>query len=154
LLINVFLHFKQQVTVEICVNDIGMDVAFAVDRWRVPDRRCHTLHGPGDILLCSGLAIGLLKLTERHGRQDCARPGAKVLGGNVSAADFLKVGVHIRGDRRLALPIVVDVLKEVLARQPLAVLYDPGDAPFPGVFPMFAPPPMRLPAPAPPPPAA
>ena len=129
LLIDVFLHFEQEVTVEIRIDDIGMDVAFAADRRGVPEHGCDTLHGPRDILFRPRLAVGLFKFTQRHRRQDRARPGAEVLRSDIRAAHLFEVGVYIRRRHGLPLAIVVDVLKEVLAWQLLAILHDPGNTP-------------------------
>src|SRR6185437_6286111 len=54
---------------------------------------------------------------EGERRLDCAGPGAKVLGRHLAPRCFAKICVHIGGGDALRLSLLVEILKQILARK-------------------------------------
>src|SRR4029453_7652108 len=103
-----------------------MDVALAADRRRVAQSRRH-LHDRG------GEPPARVGLLGRRGEglrgEDGAAPRAEVLGGELLAADLAEVGIDVRGAYGLPLPILVEVLEQLVAREILAAPPDAGERP-------------------------
>src|SRR5207248_7732627 len=90
------------------------------DRARMSKLARDAVDGRDDVALRLVLRIEGRGLAQCACGKDCSGPGTEILGREVFAGDFADVLVHIiRGDSA-ALPLGVDVLKELLARELLA----------------------------------
>ena len=104
-----------------------MHVRLAGDARRVAELFGHALDGPHDVLLSLRLGVERLELLQRHRRQNRARPGAKVLGGDVLAGDALQILVDVPRLHVHALAILVKVLEQLVARHVFASAHYLGD---------------------------
>ena len=119
LLLHLLLHVEKHVAIQIAIQDFGMDVALAADGGRIAEAGRDLLDRVLQVPFGGGLGVELLELAERHRREHRPCPGAEVFSGNVASRDFLQVGVHVgRGDL-LTFAILIQILKEMLARQDL-----------------------------------
>jgi hypothetical protein len=118
------LQELQHAAVEIALDDLGMDVALAAHGDCIAELGCHPLDRARHVALGGRLGVEALELAERQRRQHGPRPGAEILGREGLARDLLQIGVHVRRIDLLPLPIVVDVLEEVLAGELLAGAHD------------------------------
>jgi hypothetical protein len=96
-----------------------MHVAFAANGRRIAEFSRDLFNRGSKISLRLRGAIKAVKLIEGHSREDRARPGAKVLRGDILAGDFLEIVVHIGRRDVLEITRFVHVLEQFLSRQTL-----------------------------------
>src|ERR1700680_675074 len=101
-----------------------MDVALSTNRRSISQTSGHALNGRAQVSLCLRSGIEAFYLPECERRQYRSCPGPKILGRDVMSGDVLQVCVDVVGADILALPILVEVLQELLSGQFLACLDD------------------------------
>src|SRR5437868_3624308 len=87
------------------------------------------------LLLCFGRASGV----ECNGCEHCSSPSAKILRRKILASDLAQIFVHILGSDIAHVPVIIDVLKQILTGQILQPGYDRCDAAISHVDFMLAP---------------
>jgi hypothetical protein len=102
-----------------------VDVALAAHGGGVAELGGDLLDRARHVALGGGFAIEALEFAERQRCQHRSRPGAEVLGRERLSRDLLQIGVDVRRIDRLPFAFLVDVLKEMLARDLLARAHDP-----------------------------
>src|SRR4051812_46397671 len=106
-----------------------MDVVRPTHRPRVAELLRDFVDGAEDVGL--GLLLGCERpeIAQRTGGEHRPGPGPEVLRSDGAARDVAEVLVDVTGVDRLALAVVVQILKELLTGELLTALYDPRDAP-------------------------
>lgn len=101
--------------IEVCVEDSGMDVAFAAHRGRIAKTFGDRRDGLDDILfeLCGGVTG--LKLAQCKASEDSPCPSAEVLGCEVLLGDLEEIVVDVGGVDCVRVSVVIEVLKELVA---------------------------------------
>src|SRR4051794_27150516 len=74
---------------------------------------------------------------QRHRSQDRPVPSAEILGRDVLSADLLEICINVEGGYVPRLPAIVDILKQLLSGELLALTYPPCDAPIPNAQPPY-----------------
>jgi hypothetical protein len=82
-------QLKHELAVHVGIQNFRMHVAFAADGRRIAKFARDLFNRGSKISLRLRGAVKALKLIEGHSREDRARPGAKVLRGDILAGDFL-----------------------------------------------------------------
>src|SRR5947209_18827949 len=103
-----------------------MDVTFATDRGWISQMLSRRLDGLRHVFLRLGLGLEWTQFPQRIGGDDCAAPGAEILGGEVLAGNLAQVIVHVTGFDRAGLSITIDIVEQLLPRQVHAAFDDAG----------------------------
>src|SRR5690348_5000746 len=106
-----------------------MHVALAADRRRVAKMLRRHPDRLRDVVFLFRLRLSLPKRTQRISRLDRPGPRAKILGGELLAAELLEVLIHIRRLDHSPLALAVHILKQLVPRQLLAAPDDFRHAP-------------------------
>src|SRR5438067_6021613 len=117
-----------QIPASVGGEDRRMDVALLADRRCVPQRIGNPGYGADDFLLAILAFRARLTLAQEADGQDGTGPGPEILGAEILAGDLSKVGVDVIRFDAPRLPVLVQVLKQLLAGEILAALDDAGQA--------------------------
>src|SRR6185503_4925085 len=118
------LHEIPQGAVEVALEDLGMHVALAADRFGVAERAGHRLDRPRDLALALALRSAGPERLQRERREYGTGPGAEILAGEILARNFLEVRVYVGGLDAPRLAILADIAEQLFTRQVVHVAHD------------------------------
>ena len=127
-LVHPLAKHVERLAVEIALDDGGVDVTFPAHRRSVAQPLRHMLDGGDKVLFRLCLRVESFELGQRDRGEHRARPGAKILGRELRAADLAQIVVHVLRIHLLLVAVLIEVLEEFLARQVLRAPDDFGDA--------------------------
>src|SRR5439155_8941526 len=105
----------------VSLEDCRMDVTLAANGRGISQSLCDAFNGPWDVSLGRGLGVEVLEYLKRSGGQCGPGPSAEVLGGNFHAADHSQILVDVARIDIADASVLVHVLKQLLARELLAL---------------------------------
>ena len=105
-----------------------MNVAPAADRGRIPQMFGDAMDGADDVSPCLRRRIGWIKLAQCQRGEHSAAPGAKIFRRKILAGDRPQVGIHVSRSHTLHSAGLVEVLKQILARESLASFHNTREA--------------------------
>src|SRR5438105_1574756 len=120
---------SRDTTLQVGVHDRRVEVTLAADRRRIAEAGRNLADGGGELALGLCLRLEPAQPGQLAGRQDGARPGPEVLGGELAPSRLPQVLVHVGGLDGAGLILIVEVAEQLLARQVLAALHDPRQGP-------------------------
>src|SRR6187551_1506608 len=106
-----------------------MNIAFPANRFGIAQLLGDAFDGPNYIAFALGIRRSGFECLQCSRSQHRPGPGAEILGAEFFAGNLPDVLVNIAGIYSTPLAIIIDVLKQLVARQILATLDDPGQAP-------------------------
>ena len=110
--------------IQVAFEDDRVHIALAANCRSVAEAFGDALDGRDEIFLGLGFRVEAFELSQRDRGKDGSRPGAKILGGEITSGDFTQVGVHVLRLYVLLFAVLVLVLKKFLTGK---VLHAPDD---------------------------
>src|ERR1051326_1606640 len=106
-----------------------MDIAAPANRRGVTEVLRHLLESAQDGFFSLRLGVEKLELPQRFGREFCPGPGPKVLGRDLLAGDLAQILIHLGRADGVPIPLIIEVLEQLISRQISAVLDDACETP-------------------------
>src|SRR6185437_1613349 len=106
-----------------------MDIAASANRRSIAEVLRHLLDSAQNGLFSLRLGVEKLEFLQCFGREFCPGPCPKILRRDLLASDLAQIVIYLRRADRVPIPLVIEVLEQLISRQISAILDNARETP-------------------------